>query len=154
MTSKHFITKKEAKRIWEAMAQYGIEISGESLEVAVQKQASAYYIGGKPMVFDSGGILIPSVYLLNYRNPTRNVVAIDEGAEPHILNGSDLFAPGIVSMDGGIKKGDMVFVKSSKGYFMAVGIAEMDAAEVMTTKKGKAARTIHFPNDELMSAFS
>uniref|UniRef100_UPI00006833A5 conserved hypothetical protein n=1 Tax=Thermoplasma acidophilum (strain ATCC 25905 / DSM 1728 / JCM 9062 / NBRC 15155 / AMRC-C165) TaxID=273075 RepID=UPI00006833A5 len=152
MTSKHFISKKEAKRIWEQMSRYGIDITGESLEVAAQKSASAYYIGGKPMVFQAGD-LIPSVYLLNYRNPSRNIVTVDEGAEPHILNGSDLFAPGIVSMDDSIRKGDMIFVKSSKGYFIAVGMAEMDAGEVMATKRGKAARIIHFPGDELIRAF-
>ncbi|WP_297215113.1 DUF1947 domain-containing protein [Thermoplasma sp.] len=153
MTSKHFISKKEAKRIWESMAAYGIDISGENLEVATLKSISAYYIGGKPMIFQNERI-IPSVYLLNYRNPSKNIVTVDEGAEPHILNGSDVFAPGIVSMDSNIRKGDMVFIKSIKGYFIAVGLAEMDADEIMKTRKGRAVHIIHFPGDDMIRAFS
>ncbi|BAB60608.1 hypothetical protein [Thermoplasma volcanium GSS1] len=153
MTQKHFLSKRELKVLVSSAAEIGIDLSGEEVEVSSSHKVSCYYIKGKPMAFQTDR-LIPSVYLLNYKNPEKRAVVVDAGAEPHIINGSNVFAQGILSIDSSIKKGDIVFIKSEKGYFIGVGIAERNAEEIMNEKKGLAVRLIHHPDDDLMKAFS
>ncbi len=152
MNSKHYVSKKELREVVNALAAIGIVIDAEAIEVSDNRKVRCYYIDGKPMVFMNAET-IPSVYLLNAVKPARNVVRIDGGAEPHIINGSNLFAQGIREMDENIKENDMVFIQSEKGYFIAVGISVRSALDIMGDKKGLAVKTIHYPNDEFMKTF-
>ncbi len=152
MNSKHYVSKKELREVVKALAAIGIDIDADAMEVSENRKVRCYYVNGKPMVFMNADT-IPSVYLLNAVKPTRNVVMVDGGAEPHIMNGSNLFAQGIREMDENIKENEMVFIQSEKGYFIAVGISVRSALDIMSNKKGLAVKTIHYPNDEFMKTF-
>ena len=69
------------------------------------------------------------------------------------MNGSNLFAPGIIVMDMNIKKGDMVFIKNSEGLYIAIGKANEDSDVIMATKKGEAVEILHYLNDRIMKEF-
>jgi H/ACA ribonucleoprotein complex subunit 4 len=69
-------------------------------------------------------------------------VVIKDSAIPSVTNGSPIYASAICSSQSLIRKGDQVAVFSLKGELVALGIANMITAEMMsTTKKGAAVKT-------------
>lgn len=151
--ARHFISKKEMKDLNRKLASLGLEISTSSrVEVEEIKSEKCFYVDGKPYVYEKESI-IPILFLLNDTKPSASYVTVDDGAVPHILNGANVFAQGIIDMDPAIKEGDMVYIRNKDNVFIAVGIAERDSEEVMRDKKGEAIRLIHYPNDRIFKAF-
>ena len=116
------------------------------IEIDSNKKNEIYYFGGKPIFYNG----VPTLYLINYLKVRTHTVTVDSGAVPHIMNGSNLFAPGIVEMDPDIKKGDMVFIKTIDGLYIAIGEANEDGTSIMESKKGEAVKILHYLNDKIM----
>lgn len=146
------MSKKEGKLVRDMMSKYGIEISADGIEVDERKGEKCYFISGKPAVY-VGESIIPTLFLINEAHPSRNNVTVDDGAVPHIVNGSDVFAQGIVSIDQGINQGDMVFIRNLKGQYIAVGMARRGYADIIANKKGQAISLLHYPGDSIMKKF-
>ncbi|MBI4095455.1 MAG: RNA-guided pseudouridylation complex pseudouridine synthase subunit Cbf5 [DPANN group archaeon] len=68
-------------------------------------------------------------------------VYVDEGTKDYLSHGSPVFAPGIVALTSELKKGDTVAIFDTHSNIMAIGIAEMDAEEILAAKKGLAIKT-------------
>ena len=60
----------------------------------------------------------------------KGYVIVDKGAEDAILKTSNLMSPGIVEIDGEIKKGDELVIFNKEGEVIATGKARMDADEM------------------------
>ncbi len=148
--SKHVLSKKDLKTLITRMESIGIDVSSLSpIEIEEKKKDKIYYYSGKPIIFNN----IPTIYLLNYLKLKDKTITVDDGAVPHINNGSSLFAPGIINMDTDIKRDDIVYIKNKEGYFIAVGISTRDGKDIMSDKKGEAAKVIHHLNDRIMNDF-
>ena len=148
--SKHVLSKKDLKILTEKMSNIGIDISSlNPVEIEEKKKDKIYYYSGKPIIFNN----IPTIYLLNYLKLKDRTITVDDGAVPHINNGSSLFAPGIIGMDKNIRKDDTVYIKNKEGYLIAVGISTRDGVDIMSDKKGEAAKVIHYMNDRIMNDF-
>ncbi len=148
--SKHVLSKKDLKTLITRMESIGIDVSSLSpIEIEEKKKDKIYYYSGKPIIFNN----IPTIYLLNYLKLKDKTITVDDGAVPHINNGSSLFAPGIINMDTNIKRDDIVYIKNKEGYFIAVGISTRDGKDIMSDKKGEAAKVIHHLNDRIMNDF-
>ncbi len=80
-------------------------------------------------------------------------VEVDQGAVPHICNGSDVMRPGIIGW-GGFKKGDLITVKESNyKKFIAVGIALIDQSDMEDMKKGVVVKNLHYIGDKFWQAY-
>jgi PUA domain protein len=131
----------------ETLKKFNIDGSSmANIEVESNKKNEVYYFSGKPIFYNG----IPTLYLINYLKIKTHTVTVDNGAVPHITNGSNLFAPGIIDMDMEIKNGDMVFIKNIEGLYIAIGTANEDASAIMSTKKGDAVKILHYLNDKIM----
>ncbi|HLH85831.1 MAG TPA: DUF1947 domain-containing protein [Thermoplasmataceae archaeon] len=151
--ARHFISKKESRNLAVSLSFLGLSVPEDGLEVDQRKGEECYFYRGKPYVYH-GEQVIPTLYMLNDQKPHNRIVKVDDGAVPHVVNGANVFAQGIISMDQDIKEGDMVFVANSSGTFIAVGIAVRDAKAVLGDKKGTAVKIIHHPGDRIMQTFS
>ncbi len=69
-------------------------------------------------------------------------VTVRNTAVGALCHGAFLARPGIISLDSGLKKGDMVAVFSGKGEIISLSEALMDAAEVMEKESGFVARPV------------
>jgi PUA domain protein len=75
-------------------------------------------------------------------------VVVDMGAVPHIANGADVMAPGIVELDSTIVEGALVVVIDQKNRApLAVGRTRMGAQTILDTQRGRAIETLHFVGD-------
>ncbi len=149
---RHFVSKKEGKLVREMVSKYGIAIPADGIEVDERRDEKCYFINGKPAVY-VGETVIPTLFLINEAHPSRNNVTVDDGAVPHIVNGSDVFAQGITSIDPGIGQGDLVFVRNLKGQYIAVGTAKRSSSDIAADKKGQAITLLHYPGDSIMKKF-
>ncbi|MCX8173726.1 MAG: phosphoadenosine phosphosulfate reductase family protein [Thermoplasmata archaeon] len=68
---------------------------------------------------------------------TKNYVVADEGAVAPILNGSNLMAVGVVEAEETIEEGDEVIVLDNLRRPLAVGVAKMDAQEMLKITEGE-----------------
>lgn len=80
--------------------------------------------------------------------PLRRVV-VDMGAVPHIADGADVMAPGVVMVDERISAGDCVMVVDERhGRALAIGFALVPAGG-MKGPKGRVVRNLHHVGDEV-----
>lgn len=152
---KHFISKKELKSLREKVGSLNLDSTSlENVEVEEIKDERCYFVGRKPFIYEKGtDPIIPTLFMLNVAKPDSRYVTVDDGAVPHIMNGANVFAQGITDMDMGVKAEEMVFVRNKDGIFLAVGVAQREAEDIMQNKKGEAVRLIHFPDDRIFKTF-
>jgi PUA domain protein len=116
-------------------------------EVAMfQGKAVAVYISGQPFLTVQGLLIF---------KPERRFVTVDMGAVKFLANGADVMAPGVVDADPEIKEGMSVWVRDQKNLRpLLVGTALMDGATMVSSKGGKAVKTIHYVGDKLWNLTS
>ncbi|MCA6214383.1 DUF1947 domain-containing protein [Thermococcus sp. 101 C5] len=164
MKIKHPLSKKDVKKIIEEMTKmFGEEVATKLISKNDQvlvgefdKTTQILFVNGKPRFIRREKLIFPLVITLyelsdkeDLRKWKRRVV-VDQGAVPHILNGADVMAPGIVDADEEIKEGDFVFVVEEQyGRPLAIGIALMDGKTMKEKPKGKAVKIIHHAKDKI-----
>lgn len=151
--ARHFVSKKDLKGLKESLKALGIALPDVPVEVDERKGEKCYFVGGKPYVYVSDR-LIPTLFLLNEIQPDPMSVTVDDGAVPHIINGANVFAQGIIKMDPEIGKDSMVFIRNNRNQYIGVGISSKSSADIMGDKKGEAIILIHFPGDKIMKTFT
>ncbi len=85
--------------------------------------------------------LLPRPEMARYIKVKKKCVQLFEDAEPFILQGKTVLAPGVKDADPSIQKGEYVFVLGTKA--IATGIAKMNGKEMVKANYGPAVRTKH-----------
>ena len=102
---------------------------------------------GEALLFRLSGKIFPMLKSLN-RIPLKRVV-VDMGAVPHVANGADVMAPGVVSADGEVTPGEGVAVVDERhGKPIAVGQALVPGVE-MQGPRGEVIKNLHHVGDEI-----
>ena len=144
---RHFLSEKESKKVLEEIKKkYNIDVKGK-VEIGKEKKKIYYFIDGLLSFFSEE--LIPTLCFIKKYNPPLPYVVVDEGAVKHIVNGADLFAPGIVEYNCDCKEGDIVVVKTKTGIPIAVIKVVMNKEKAMTEKRGKFGINLHYLTDEI-----
>lgn len=80
-------------------------------------------------------------------------IEVDQGAVPHICNGSDIMRPGVVKWET-FKKGDIISVKESNyKKFIAIGIALIDESDMEKMEKGVVVKNLHYIGDKFWQVY-
>lgn len=75
---------------------------------------------------------------------------VDMGAVPHISNGADIMAPGVVRFEGDFEKEELVIVCDERHQKpIAITIAIYDREESEKSKRGKILQNVHYVGDGL-----
>jgi PUA domain protein len=155
---RFFLKEREAKALVdEASKKLKVDLkrifgSDFRLELAEADFGEVYLVKGKPAFFKAGGNLYPTL-LFDEVFAAMPKVVVDMGAVPHVCNGADVMAPGIVRFEGDFRKGDLVVVVDEKhGKPLMVGEALYDASEAVNVKRGVVFRNVHFVGDRVWKA--
>lgn len=101
---------------------------------------------------DPNAPFLPTVHGMLARPPTRAWVTVDMGAVPHVTNGADVMAPGIVDADPGIAEGAPVWVRDERNEKpLAVGRALVEGPAMVAGDSGKAVATLHHVGDTVFA---
>ncbi len=71
-------------------------------------------------------------------NPKLPTVVANKFAAESVYQGAQLYAPGVLKADKGIKEGDEVQIRDPKGLLVGIGIARMSAKEMVIATRGIA----------------
>ncbi len=106
-------------------------------------------VGGKPLLFESAGKVLPTL-LANEILIQLPKVVVDMGAIPHVCNGADIMAPGIVRFEGTFGKNALVLIVDMKyGKPLAIGEILFDAENAREVKKGVVVKNVHYVSDQI-----
>lgn len=124
--------------------------SHDVVDRAEGKDYDVLYAGGEIAAMVVDGEPFPTVRGLLRGLPDGRHVTVDMGAVPFVCNGADVMAPGIVDTHPSIREGDLVWIRDERNLRpLAVGRALMSGREMVSSKSGKAVRTIHHVGDRL-----
>ncbi len=150
---RYSLKAKEAKQIL-AQASEKLHINLEDIvgakanvETVETDFGEVLLIEGKPMLFKIGAEVSPTLLATEILAQVPKVV-VDMGAIPHVCNGADIMAPGIVRYEGEFSKDDFVLVidvKYSKP--LAIGKALHNTETAKSTKKGVTVKNVHYVGD-------
>ncbi len=70
-----------------------------------------------------------------------NKVWVDDKVLPMLKNGSPVFSPGVVAMNDKIKVNETVAIFTRKNQLAAIGLAEMNSADMKKSSRGMAVKT-------------
>ncbi len=158
MPTKHrryALKSKQAKQILNEVSErlkvnvdalFGAKANVEVVEADVGK---IYLVNGKPLFFQVGERVLPTLLFQDFALRAPKIV-VDMGAVPHVCNGADIMAPGIVRVEGEFSKGDLVLVVDEKhGKPLAIGESLYDAESARSTKQGAVVKSVHFVSDKI-----
>ena len=77
-------------------------------------------------------------------------VQVDMGAVPYVCNGANTMSAGINDVSPEVTKGQHVWIREENHHKpLAIGIALMDAKEMLMSEKGKAIKSLHYIGDKI-----
>jgi PUA domain protein len=104
-------------------------------------------VDGSQAFFKLENQWIPLLKILQTDNFLKQIV-IDMPAVPFITKGADLMRPGVVELDEGIEKGEIIaIVDENHKKPLAVGKTLFSGQEMKVQDKGKIVKNLHFVGD-------
>lgn len=152
---RYFLKAKDAKALSEKASEK-LKVNLEqifkakvNLELIQTEFAEIYLINGKPSLVRIGKNVFPTL-VFNEFSASSPKVFIDMGAVPHVCNGANVMAPGIVRFEGEFREGDFVLVMDEKyGKPIAVGESIYDVDTAKKATHGTVVRNVHFVGDKI-----
>jgi len=126
-----------------------LDIKKPKIEMAETSTGKIYYANGEPIIAEMKETLIPTLLFKGalLRLPK---ITVNMGAVPHICNGADVLAPGIVKIDGVFAANDYVTVVDERHQKpLAVALALVDSQAAGNLPRGKVAKNLHYVGDAL-----
>ena len=120
------------------------------IETAEAGEIKFILLKGKPVAMFFDDVPFPTIQGMLLYPATKRYVTVDMGAVKFLANGADVMAPGVVDADPNVKVGMPVWVRDEKNKrALVIGVALMDAGEMITATGGKAVKTHHFVGDKI-----
>jgi len=153
--SRHFLKESEAKKIINDFCKI-INAKPEELfrskpkvELLETDQAEFFIFDKIPFSVKTQEAFFPT---LLFREALRFLpkVIIDMGAVPHVCNGADIMAPGVVRIDGRFNEGDLILIVDEKHEKpLAIGLSLFDSEVMKITRRGKIVKNLHYVGDKI-----
>ncbi len=149
---RYFLRKREARSLLEEASKSGIRVppAGKArVEVAEEGDIKLFLLSGRPVLAERKGQLVPLLTEPELSGGLPAVV-VDMGAVPHICNGADVMAPGIVELRGDFGPGSLVRVVDERhGKTIAIGRALYGSEEIRSMERGKVVKSLHYVGDRI-----
>ena len=151
VSERHYLRKREAQQLFRNIAKKmrfdHFPFNKAKVEVVkLDNEEQIFIVDGQPLFFKSEEFL-PTL-LNDYVLKRLPKIVVDVGAIPHICNGADIMAPGIVDVEGEFKAGDLaVIIDERFSKRIALGRALFSVEETRVKKRGKVASNVHYVND-------
>ena len=148
---RKFLSKSEAKELFKKLNSLGISfkftVNDKIEELELENGDKIFLINSTPLFCMVDNIIIPTLF--SKSKSELPFAVVDEGAVPHILNGADVMAPGIISFPSNISEKSIILIKSTKGESIAIGEVLEEPYKKLNNKKGKVIKNLHYKNDKI-----
>ena len=150
--NRHRLKKRDIRDLQKQIEDnFNLKIElGDTVDSGIIEGSNVIFVDNDPcFTLKDKKIIITVQGLLKFK-PRKNYVVVDMGAIEFVTNGADVMAPGIVDADKTIELDSQVWIcDESQHKPLASGIALMNGEQMVTEKKGKAVKLIHFIGDYL-----
>jgi len=154
---RYYLREKETTQLFNDLSQkLSIDIAQlfetkTNVEVAETQAAKIYFINHRPLVAVWKNMLMPTLLFQEGQQLLPKIV-VNMGAVPHVCNGADIMAPGVVRIEKDYKPNDYVVVTDERhNKPLAIAMSLTDSQTARDLKKGKIARNMHYVGDSLWS---
>jgi len=152
---RHVLREREASQLLDEFSRkLNIDIKqvlGTKLqiEVAQTQKAKIFFINNKPLVAIFNDNLLPTLLFEEALRLLPKII-VNMGAVPHICNGADVMAPGVVRIEKEYKANDFIVVADERhNKPLAIATSLTDSPTALIMKHGKIAMNIHYVGDNL-----
>jgi len=152
---RRFLKEKEATQLLVKFSQklktsskqlFGTKIHVESADTQVGK---IFLINGKPLLAFYEDIVLPTLISNDILNRLPKIV-VNMGAVPHICNGADVMAPGVVQIEGKFQADEFILIIDERNRKpLVIGKALFNSKDMKKLKKGRIVRNLHYVGDKL-----
>ncbi|MFQ6073937.1 MAG: DUF1947 domain-containing protein [Candidatus Bathyarchaeia archaeon] len=152
---RHFLKEKEAGQLLLSFSQklktspeqlFGTKVHVESTETQAGK---IFLVNGKPLLASYKNALIPTLIFSEALNRLPKIV-VNMGAVPHVCNGADVMAPGVVQIEGIFQADELLLVVDERHRKpLAIGRALFNSKDMESLKQGKIIKNLHHVGDKL-----
>ena len=153
--TRHFLKAKETEAILnKASEELKIDLrqlfnAKLNLELVQTEFAEIYLINGKPSLVKMQEDIFPTLIFDTYSALLPKVV-VNMGAVPHVCNGANIMAPGIVRYEGEFKENDFILVIDEKyGKPLAIGEIVYDSEAAKKVARGVVVKNTHHVGDRV-----
>jgi PUA domain protein len=151
---RHFLKTREAEALLNKASEKLVFLkqiikAKVDVELIQTEFAEIYLINGKPSLVKAEGNIFPTLVFNEFLASSPKVV-VNMGAVPHVCNGANIMAPGIIRYEGKFREGDFVLVideKHSKPIAIGEIIYDIDMAK--NVAHGVVVRNVHFVGDRI-----
>ena len=147
------INKKEARSIKEGiLSTHNLEmpISAGKFEIGKTENFDVLISKSNVIALIDNNLVHLSVRGLLMNSVERGWVQVDMGAVPYVCNGANTMSAGINDVSPEVVKGQHVWIREENHHKpLAIGIALMNAEEMLTSTKGKAIKSLHYIGDKI-----
>lgn len=152
---RHYLKEKETEKILRELSGK-LNVETEQLlgfkpriELAEIQSTQIFIANGKPILARLKDTLSPTL-IFEEIFPFLPKIIVDMGAIPHLCNGADLMAPGVVRINGDFNENDILLIADERHEKpLVIGIALFDAQHMRKLTHGKVVRNLHHVGDEL-----
>lgn len=159
MPKKEELRKKDIQKISSSLegvypAEFTEFISSNKLfkaDLTIKERIIILYhtTDNTPLLFEEEGVILPTLYSIRKFPNLLPKITVDAGAVKFMINGADLFRPGIVEHDPFLKDQFVTVINLQKAA-MSIGKALMNSNDLPDKKeKGKVTITYHYLNDDI-----
>jgi len=152
---RHFLSERESTQLLDEFSQkLGLNIkqllgTKTKIEVAETQTAKIFFVNNRPILAIFEGALLPTLLFEEVLRLLPKIV-VNMGAVPHICNGADVMAPGVVRIEEQYKTDNYVIVVDERhNKPLALVIALTDSQTASKMQHGKIAKNIHYVGDNL-----
>jgi len=149
------LSNKEKRELINRLEE-SLKISLDSLkkeQISYDEEMKVYISNKVPIAFLYEDKIYPTIFLILKTEIELPYVVVDDGAKERILNGADVFRPGIIEFSEDIKKGQSVLIISKDNKLLGIGISLMDYEEIKNINKGKVIKNIHYFGDKITELY-
>jgi PUA domain protein len=125
---------------------FGAKTRVETVETQVGK---IFLIDKRPLMAIYREAFLPTLIFEKALKHLSKIV-VDMGAVPHICNGADVMAPGVVQIEGEFQVNTLLLVTDEQHRKpLAIGKALFNSEAMKNIKKGKIVKNLHYVGDKL-----
>src|SRR3989344_4026684 len=147
-------TQLRSKDVNKLLKKYKVELIEDEFKIILINKLPSFFYYNHQLYGHYNNQLVPTLkYLQNnslLNNSLLKKVIVDMGAVKFIIGGADVMRPGIVELEEGINKDDLIVVVDQNNKKpLAVGIALLNSDDMRTATSGKVIKNIHYVGDQI-----
>jgi PUA domain protein len=154
---RHFLREKEVTQLFDDFSKkLNIDLkqlfgAKTNVEVAETQAAKLFFINSRPVLAVWKNVVLPTLLFQEVLQLLPKIV-VNMGAVPHLCNGADIMAPGVVRIEKDYKQNDYVVITDERhDKPLALAVSLTDSSTTRSLKHGKIALNVHYVGDDLWS---